>query len=240
MGNLLNNIVAGLSAWWDSFSAEFYLNFIKGDRYLFLINGLKVTFYVTIGAVILGIIIGICVALLRISDNKFLSSISGLYLNVIRGTPLLIQLLIIYYIIFAGVRISQLLVAIIAFGINSGAYVGEIIRAGILSVDIGQTEASRSLGFNKAQTMIYIVLPQAFKNILPALTNEVIVLMKETSIVGYIALQDLTKAGDFIRSRTYSAFMPLIAVALIYLLITTVLSYVFKRLERRLRANDNR
>jgi His/Glu/Gln/Arg/opine family amino acid ABC transporter permease subunit len=228
-----------MKQWLSDFADKFYLNFIAQNRYLLLLNGLKITIYVTLGAVILGILLGVIVALMRISKNRILSGIAGVYLTVIRGTPSLIQLMIIYYVVFSGIRISQVLVAIIAFGINSGAYVGEIVRAGIQSIDKGQTEASRSLGLNHAQTMLYIILPQAFRNILPALANEVITLMKETSIVGYIALQDLTRAGDYIRSRTFNAYMPLLAVAVIYLGMTMLLSAVFKNIERRMHKNDS-
>jgi len=228
-----------MKQWLSDFADKFYLNFIAQNRYLLLLNGLKITIYVTLGAVILGILLGVIVALMRISKNRILSGIAEVYLTVIRGTPSLIQLMIIYYVVFSGIRISQVLVAIIAFGINSGAYVGEIVRAGIQSIDKGQTEASRSLGLNHAQTMLYIILPQAFRNILPALANEVITLMKETSIVGYIALQDLTRAGDYIRSRTFNAYMPLLAVAVIYLGMTMLLSAVFKNIERRMHKNDS-
>ena len=157
----------------------------------------------------------------------------------IRGTPVVVQLMIIYFVIFGSVDVSKVLVAILAFGINSGAYVAEIFRSGIMSIDNGQFEAGRSLGFNYAQTMLYIVMPQAFKNVLPALGNEFIVLLKETSVSGYIALQDLTKGGDFIRSRTYDALMPLLAVAIIYLIMVMAFSKLIGALERRLRNSDH-
>ena len=161
------------------------------------------------------------------------------YITVIRGTPVNVQLLIIYFVIFASVKIDKSFVAILAFGINSGAYVAEIVRGGLMSIDVGQMEAGRSLGFNYVQTMWHIILPQAFKNVLPALGNEFIVLLKETSVSGYIALQDLTKGGDIIRGRTYESFMPLIAVALIYLALVMILSYLVGLLERRLRSSDH-
>ena len=157
----------------------------------------------------------------------------------IRGTPVVVQLLIIYFGIFASVNISKMIVAVIAFGINSGAYVAEIVRSGIMSIDKGQFEAGRSLGFNYVQTMVYIIIPQAFKNVLPALGNELIVLLKETSVSGYIAMEDLTKGGDIIRSRTYDAMMPLLAVALIYLIIVMLLEFAVGKLERRLRNSDH-
>ena len=162
-----------------------------------------------------------------------------LYLTVIRGTPVVVQLLIIYFVIFGSSDISKTLVAVMAFGLNSGAYVAEIFRSGIMSIDNGQFEAGRSLGFNYVQTMLHIIMPQAFKNVLPALGNEFIVLLKETSVSGYIALQDLTKAGDIIRSRTYDAFMPLIAVALIYLAMVLIFTKLVNMLERRLRSSDH-
>ena len=170
---------------------------------------------------------------------KILNAICKVYLTVIRGTPVVVQLMIIYFIIFGSVDISKVLVAIIAFGINSGAYVAEIFRSGIMSIDNGQFEAGRSLGFNYAQTMMYIIMPQAFKNVLPTLCNEFISLLKETSVSGYIALQDLTKGGDIIRSRTYDAFMPLIAVALIYLAMVMIFTKLVSLLERRLRNSDH-
>ena len=175
----------------------------------------------------------------RTGKMKFANAICRLYLTVIRGTPVLVQLLIIYFVIFGSVNVDKTLVAIIAFGINSGAYVAEIFRAGIMSVDIGQFEAGRSLGFNYSQTMTGIIMPQAFKNSIPPLANELIVLLKETSIVGYIALEDLTKGGDIIRGRTFDAFMPLLAVALIYLTIVMILSKGVTILERRLRQSDH-
>ena len=170
---------------------------------------------------------------------RILNVICKLYLTVIRGTPVVVQLLIIYFVIFGSSDVSKVLVAVMAFGLNSGAYVAEIFRSGIMSVDNGQFEAGRSLGFNYVQTMMYIIMPQAFKNVLPALGNEFIVLLKETSVSGYIALQDLTKGGDIIRSRTYDAFMPLIAVALIYLAMVLVFTKLVNMLERRLRSSDH-
>ena len=170
---------------------------------------------------------------------KILNLICKVYLTVIRGTPVVVQLLIIYFIIFGSVDINKTLVAVMAFGFNSGAYVAEIFRSGIMSIDDGQFEAGRSLGFNYAQTMFYIIMPQAFKNVLPALGNEFIVLLKETSVSGYIALEDLTKGGDIIRSRTYDAFMPLIAVAVIYLVMVMIFTKLVNMLERRLRNSDH-
>ena len=225
------------------FSDAFYLNFIKDNRWKYLVNGLGVTLRVTLFAVLIGVAIGFVVAIIRSTHDKtgklkFLNFLANVYLTVIRGTPVVVQLLIIYFIIFGSVRIDKVFVAVIAFAINSGAYVAEIVRSGIMSIDPGQMEAGRSLGFNYIQTMFYIIVPQAFKNVLPALGNEFIVLLKETSVAGYIALEDLTKGGDIIRSQTYSAFFPLLTVALIYLAIVMFLSFLLKKLERRLRNNE--
>ena len=226
--------------WWQNFRDEFVLNFIKDDRWTYLAEGLKVTLLITAFAVLMGLFLGFIVAMIRSTYQntgklKFLNALSVVYLTVIRGTPVLVQLMIIYYVIFSSGNVNKIIVAILAFGINSGAYQAEIFRAGINAVPKGQFEAGRSLGFNYYQTMGNIIMPQAFKNILPALGNEFIVLVKETSIAGYIALVDITKAGDIIRSRTYSAFMPLLAVALIYLVIVMGLTYLINLLERWLR-----
>ena len=223
---------------------EFILNFIEDNRWKYIVDGLKITLIVTIFAVLIGVLLGFLIAIVRTTHDKtgklkLLNAICRVYLTVIRGTPVVVQLMIIYFIIFGSVDISKVLVAIIAFGINSGAYVAEIFRSGIMSIDNGQFEAGRSLGFNYAQTMMYIIMPQAFKNVLPTLCNEFISLLKETSVSGYIALQDLTKGGDIIRSRTYDAFMPLIAVALIYLAMVMIFTKLVSLLERRLRNSDH-
>ncbi len=234
----------------QQFQNDFYLNFIKNDRYIYLVKGLKVTLKVTFFALIVGLIIGVTIAIVRATYDKthtkkycgpvhfilqLLLSIANffcnIYLTVIRGTPSTVQLMIIYFVIFGSVNIDKAFVAICAFGINSGAYVAEIVRSGIMSVDNGQFEAGRSLGFGYVSTMWYIILPQAFKNVLPALGNEVIVLLKETSISGYIALEDLTMGANIIRGQTYSAFLPLFAAAFIYLVIVMVLSAGVKKLE---------
>ena len=223
---------------------EFILNFIEDNRWKYIVDGLKITLIVTIFAVLIGVLLGFLIAIVRTTHDKtgklkILNAICKVYLTVIRGTPVVVQLMIIYFIIFGSVDISKVLVAIIAFGINSGAYVAEIFRSGIMSIDNGQFEAGRSLGFNYAQTMMYIIMPQAFKNVLPTLCNEFISLLKETSVSGYIALQDLTKGGDIIRSRTYDAFMPLIADALIYLAMVMIFTKLVSLLERRLRNSDH-
>lgn len=222
----------------------FYKNFIEEDRWKYIVEGLGVTLQVTFFAVLIGIAIGFLIAVVRSTYDKtgklkILNGICKVYLTVVRGTPVVVQLLIIYFVIFGSSNISKVLVAVMAFGFNSGAYVAEIFRSGIMSIDSGQFEAGRSLGFNYVQTMVYIVVPQAFKNVLPALGNEFIVLLKETSVSGYIALQDLTKGGDIIRSRTYDAFMPLIAVALIYLVMVMIFTKFVNILERRLRSSDH-
>ena len=228
----------------QSFQDRFDLNFIQDNRWKYIWDGLGVTLRVTFFAVIIGIVIGFLVAIVRSTYDKtgklrILNWFCKVYLTVIRGTPVVVQLLIIYFVIFGSVNISKVLVAVMAFGFNSGAYVAEIFRSGIMSIDNGQFEAGRSLGFNYVQTMIYIIMPQAFKNVLPALGNEFIVLLKETSVSGYIALQDLTKGGDIIRSRTYDAFMPLIAVAIIYLVMVMIFTKLVNILERRLRNSDH-
>ena len=223
---------------------KFYLNFIKDERWRFIWDGLKVTLQVTFLAVLIGIVLGLLVAIVRSTYDKtgklrILNLLCKLYLTVIRGTPVVVQLLIIYFVIFASVSVDKIIVVVMAFGFNSGAYVAEIFRSGIMSIDNGQMEAGRSLGFTYSQTMFYIVMPQAFKNVLPALGNEFIELLKETSVSGYIALQDLTKGGDIIRSQTYSAFMPLFAVALIYLVMVLIFTKLVNMLERRLRNSDH-
>ena len=236
----------------SSFWLDFENNFITDKRYLYIVKGLGVTFQVTFFAVLLGIVLGVIVALVRSSYDTlkeelrggfgkavlyFFYKICGIYLTVIRGTPVVVQLMIIYFVIFASSN-NKILVATLAFGINSGAYVAEIIRGGIMSVDKGQFEAGRSLGFGYVRTMAFIIIPQAFKTVLPSLANEFIVLIKETSVSGYVGLQELTKGGDIIRSRTYSAFMPLIAVAIIYLVIVMFFSWLVSLLERRLKNSE--
>lgn len=244
-----------MNEWLKNLSDEFTLNFIKDNRWEWLVEGFLNTLLITFFATLIGILIGVVIAIIRSTYDKnsqslkknknfsyyillFLNSICKIYLTVIRGTPVVVQLLIMYFIIFASSN-SETMIAIIAFGINSGAYVAEIFRGGIMSIDKGQFEAGRSLGFNYIQTMIYIIIPQMFKVVLPTLCNEFIVLLKETSIAGYVGILDLTKAGDLIRGRTFSAFMPLIAVAIIYLLIVMLFTWLVGKLERRLRNSDH-
>lgn len=222
-----------------------YKTFIVDNRWKFLTDGLKNTLTITFFAVIMGMVLGLIIAIIRTTHDKtghlkILNFISKVYLTVIRGTPVVVQLLIIYFVVFGSVNINKLFVAVLAFGLNSGAYVAEIIRSGIMSIDNGQFEAGESQGFSFTQVMGYIILPQAFKNVLPALANEAIVLLKETSVAGYIAINDLTKGGDYIRSVTYQAFLPLVTVALIYLVMVMVLTWLVSKLERRLALNDKR
>ncbi len=242
-----------MKAWLEEFVADFTLNFLEKNRWKYLWRGLGNTLKITLCAVLIGIAIGCVVAMVRSTYDKnaesmrsrigkrtlgFFDKICRLYLTVIRGTPVVIQLMILFYVIFKSSR-NGVLIAIIGFGINSGAYVAEIIRGGIMAIDNGQFEAGRSLGLNYIQTMMYIVVPQALKNVLPALANEFIVLLKETSVAGYVAVQDLTKGGDTIRGQTFSPFLPLLAVAAIYLTMVVFFSFLVTRLERRLRNSDH-
>lgn len=230
----------------SNFIDKFHHNFIADQRWKYLTNGLLITLEISIVAVLIGIVGGFLIAILRSTfdtiekKNVFTKTINWIlkaYITVIRGTPAVIQLMIIYFVVFATTNVDKVTAAFISFGINSSAYIAEIVRSGIMSVDPGQFEAGRSLGFSHAGTMWHFILPQAFKNILPALGNEFIVLVKETSIAGYIGIVDLTKGGDIIRSRTYEAFLPLIAVALIYLVIVMFLTMLVGKLERRLKTD---
>lgn len=232
--------MAGLQIWWADFCADFYSSFIREDRYKLLAEGLGVTVKVSLLAIAIGILIGVLVALCNVSRFKPFKIIGGIYTDIIRGTPSVTQLMFIYFVVFASVHWEKWIIAAIAFGINSGAYVSEIIRAGILSVDHGQTEAGRSLGLNAYQTMSRIVIPQAVKNIFPALCNEFIVLIKETAIVGYVGLMDIQKAGDFIKSATYKPLMPLLGTAVIYYVLIKILTLALRRVENRLRRSDIR
>ncbi len=230
-----------------SLAQNLYDDFISKNRYRYLLDGLGNTLVITIFALIIGVVLGVLVALTRVTYQqaehrsvllRILNSIGGLYLTVIRGTPMVVQLMLMYFVILQSG--TPLQIAILAFGINSGAYVAEVIRSGIQSVDRGQAEAGRSLGLGSRQTMTRIVLPQAFKNVAPAIFNEFISLLKETSVAGYVGIQDLTKGGDIIRSQTYDAFPPLLAVALIYLVIVICLTQVLHVIERRLAKSELR
>ena len=234
-----------MQAWFESFKEEFILNFVTKDRYMYIVKGLGVTLKVTFFAVILGIVLGFIIAIIRSTHDKtgklkIGNLICRVYLTVVRGTPVLIQLMIIYFVIFAPLRIDKVMVAIIAFGLNSAAYVAEIVRGGLMSVNPGQMEAGRSLGLNYAQTMRLIVIPQAIKNILPALGNEMITLLKDTSLVSVIALRDVTKQAQNIVSNTYQAYVPYVSLAIIYLVLVIILTKLLGIFERRLRESDRR
>ena len=243
-----------MEVFFNDLKRQFILNFIEKDRWKLMVTGLENTLKITIVAALIGIVIGILLASIRSTYDKqyetlkkhrgfkyyvlsFLNFIAQVYLTVIRGTPVVVQLLIAFFIIFASAK-NGVAIAMLAFGINSGAYVAEIFRGGIMSIDNGQFEAGYSLGFNYFQTMIFIVIPQVLKNVLPMLLNEFIALLKETSVAGYVAVTDITRAGNVIRGTTFSPFMPLIAVALFYLIMVMILTQVVKRVERRLRKSE--
>ncbi len=235
---------------WNSIKADFVKNFLEYDRWKTIVNGLVTTIELTICALAIGIVLGFLVAFIRCTYIKnpgrglsgfclkVLNGISGFYLTITRGTPVVVQIMIIYFVIFMPIGVNKFLAAVVCFGLNSGAYVAEIVRGGIMSIDIGQTEAGRSLGFGYMATMWHIVFPQAFKAVLPSLANEFVVLLKETSIAFYIGLGDLMYAGNAIRAATYSPFMPLVAVALIYFIMVLILSRLVNILERRLRSSE--
>ena len=240
-------------AWFEDFKADFILNFVEGNRWKYLLDGLGTTLIITLLSALMGIAIGIVIAMIRSTYDKtaegarktigrrifgFINGLCKIYLTVLRGTPVVVQLMIIYFVIFASSD-NGIMVASLAFGLNSGAYVAEIVRGGIMSIDNGQFEAGRSLGFNYVQTMRFIIIPQTIKNVLPSLANEFIALLKETSVAGYVAVKDLTKGGDIIRSRTYSPFLPLLAVAAIYLALVMFFSWLVSKLERRLRNSEH-
>lgn len=241
----------GLQLWWLDFKSTFYRCFIEDNRWQYLTRGLGNTLLITFFALIIGVVLGVVVAIIRSSYDKtaqemrpgfgkailsIANFICKVYLTVIRGTPVVVQLLLGVFVIF--MFMGDITVACIVFGVNSGAYVAEIVRSGIMSIDNGQFEAGRSLGFNYVQTMQHIILPQAFKNVLPSLANEFIVLIKETSVAGYAGVIDLTKGGEIIRGRTFEAFMPLIAVAIIYLALVLFFTFLIGKLERRLRSSE--
>lgn len=236
----------------DTLQAQFYLNFIKEARWQYLANGLRITLTVTIFALLIGVALGTVLAIIRAMSDQlkpkpfesggstllyFLNKITKVYLTVMRGTPVVVQLMIMYFVLFRN-STNMMLAAVLSFGLNSAAYVSEIIRGGIMSIDPGQMEAGRSLGLGYFTVMRHIIVPQAIKNILPALGNELITLLKETSISGFIGLSDLTRGADIIRGVTYTAFLPLFAAALIYLAVVMFLSGLLNRFERRLRRSD--
>lgn len=246
-----------MNAWFDEIKAKFILDFIEKDRWMYITSGLKATLEVTFLALILGMILGALVAVIRTTHDQmgeekkrgfgaFLLGIANaicrVYLTIIRGTPTLVQLLIMYFVILSDLTSdnSKLIVAVLTFGVNSGAYVAEVFRSGIMSVDKGQMEAGRSLGLNYVDTMLQIIMPQAIKNCLPAMINEMITLLKETSICGYIGLNELTRGGDIIRGTTFDALLPLLMVAAIYLLMVMFFTWIMGKVERRLRQSDIR
>lgn len=243
-----------MGEWFSELLDQIKFVFVEDDRYQQLITGLKNTLLITAGALVIGIVIGVIIASIRSSYDKnkeslkmhggvgyyilaVLNGICKVYLTIIRGTPVVVQLMIAYFIVFVSAK-DGVPVGMLAFGINSGAYVAEIFRAGIMSIDNGQFEAGRSLGFNYFQTMRYIVVPQMFKSVLPTLCNEFIALLKETSVVGYVGVIDITKAGNVIAGVTYSYYLPLLTVAALYLIMVMILSYFVGKLERRLRKNE--
>lgn len=231
--------------WFQEKGYNFYRAFLEKDRYLAYLDGFRITLLVSFFAVVIGVLIGLIIAIIKYStvDKKglqFLNTLANVYITIIRGTPVYVQLLIIYYIVFTSRDTSPMLAGIICFGINSSAYVAEIIRAGIEAVDRGQMEAGRSLGLGEFQTMVFIILPQAVKNILPALGNEFIVLVKETSIVGLIAVRDVTKAAQNVSGVTYDFLTPLIIAAIMYLCVVIALTKLLSMLERRLKKSDRR
>lgn len=254
MSELWTDISATVAKLWTELCAKFTVAFIADDRWKYLVEGLGNTLKVTLFALLLGVALGIIVAIVRATWDKthdtsrpslgkallrFFNGLCKVYLTVIRGTPVVVQIMIIFFVIMAA-STNKVLAGVIAFGVNSGAYVAEIIRSGIMSIDPGQMEAGRSLGLNYVQTMRYIILPQAFKNVLPALANEFIVLLKETAVAGYVGLTDLTRAAGIIRGVTYQSFLPLLVVALIYLIMVMFFSWMVGKLERRLRASEGR
>lgn len=246
MNFLLSAVSQPLIAFFQGIGHEIYQSLIEKNRYRYILTGLGNTLIITLFAVLLGVLLGTTVALIKSAHAsnphklRFWNGVCSVYLTVIRGTPVVVQLLIMYYVILGSASVDKLVAAVLAFGINSGAYVAEVIRSGIQSVDRGQIEAGRSLGLSRKTTMMKIVFPQALKNVLPAIGNEFIALLKETSVAGYIGIQDLTKGGDIIRSITYLSFTPLMTTALVYLILVIGLTTLLSKFERRLRRSDYR
>ena len=232
-----------MSEWLNGIYNDFYRSVIYDERYKLILEGLGNTIIIAIGAVIIGILLGTIISIVKYTNKqrgkfRLLNKIFDIYVNIIRGTPSVLQLMIMYYIIFKTSTVDSVIIGMIAFGINSSAYVAEILRSGFDSIDDGQVEAGVSLGLSFRQTLKHIIIPQAVKISLPSMGNEFVTLIKETAIAGYIGITDLTKASDIIASRTYEYFFPLILVALIYLLLTTTVSKLLKRIERKLDVND--
>ena len=226
--------------WFASFGDKLFKAFLYEDRWKFYLDGLGVTISITLGAIIISTVFGMVLCLMKLSKRKLLHVPAAVYIDIIRGIPMVVQLLIMYNVILLHVTDNKMIVAILAFGLNSSAYMAEIYRSGINAVDKGQTEAGRSLGLNQAQTMWHIIFPQALKNCLPTYTSEFIVLVKETAVVGYIAMVDLTKVYSSIQSKTYDAAGPLFIIAVMYFCITKVLAILFAHMERRLQSSDRR
>ena len=229
-----------MPAWVVDLLNRLHSTFVVDGRWQWFVSGLGYTLLISLFSVLLGLVIGILMALMRLSKSKILRAVSGIYIDIIRGTPTMVQLLIIYFVIFANVHIDKWVVGFIAFGINSGAYIAEIVRGGILSVNIGQTEAGRSLGMTHKQTMASIVMPQAMKNILPALGNEFVVLIKETAVIGMIANIDLVGAARKVQSLTYDYLIPLLSIAVIYYVVIKIISTLLSKVEKGMRKADKR
>lgn len=246
IGDYVNFLMINISEITEYFNHFFQLVFGPENgpgsypRYMYWLQGIKFSLQLTLLAAIIGIAIGIFIAMCKLSKRKFIRFFAGLYIDLIRGTPVLIQILFIYMVVFASSGLPKLVIGAIAFGINSGAYVSEIIRAGIQGLDKGQMEAARSLGMPYGMAMKNIIIPQAIRNILPTLVNEFIVLLKETSVIGYIAGNDILKANNIIIGQTYSAVEPLMTSAVIYLILTSIFTFIMRKIERRLRAGDTR
>jgi len=237
------NIFESISLFFRQWGQQLYATFIEEDRYMMLVDGLKSTLIITVGALIIGVVLGAIIAIIRycgedVSFMRPLCRLCDLYATVIRGIPVVVLLLIFYFVILK--RSDGIIVGIITFGINSSAYMAELMRSGIQAVDPGQMEAGRSLGMSQLQTTWKIILPQAMKNILPAIGNEMIALLKETSVAGYVAVSDLTRAGNLIRNNTWDAVNPLLVVALTYLALVVILTKLLGILERRLAKSDKR
>ena len=231
---------SGQPGWLDEFLSALHKNLIVGDRWMQYLNGLSITLRISFFSLLFGTIIGVIVCFMRLSRFKVVRGIAITYIDILRGTPSMVQLMIIFYVILSPMRINREISAIVAFAINSSAYISELFRAGILAVDHGQTEAGRSLGMSGFKTSFFVVVPQAIKNCFPSYINEVSTLIKETAIVGYIAINDITKIADTIRSRTYEAFFPLIITAIIYYIIVKTVASLLSVLERRMRKSDKR
>ena len=239
--NIFSNWFTAIGQFFTDWGAQLASTFLEDDRYMMLVDGLRNTAIITLGALCIGIVIGALVAIIKYCGEgsramKPLCVLCDIYTTVIRGIPVVVLLLIFYFVIMQSA--NGITVGIVTFGINSGAYMAELMRSGIGAVDAGQMEAGRSLGMSRIQTTIHVILPQAMKNILPAIGNEMIALLKETAVAGYVAVQDLTRAGNLIRNNTFDAFNPLMVVALTYLIIVVALTWLLNRLEKQLHKGD--